>query len=62
MHVHLSIFCLPVCLLQLISSSGRVTAYLPNLRAAVQHFRGFASYDKYVEKEDIEPGINKLII
>uniref|UniRef100_A0A8W8M885 Uncharacterized protein n=1 Tax=Magallana gigas TaxID=29159 RepID=A0A8W8M885_MAGGI len=40
---------------KLISSSGRVTAYLPNLRAAVQHFRGFASYNKYVEKEDIEP-------
>lgn len=40
---------------KLISSSGRVTAYLPNFRAAVQHFRGFASYSKYGEKEDIEP-------
>lgn len=35
--------------------TGRVTAYLPNFRTAVQHFRSLSSYDKIVEIEDLEP-------
>ncbi|XP_062595314.1 cobalamin trafficking protein CblD-like isoform X2 [Saccostrea cucullata] len=42
---------------RLFTSPGRVTAYLPNFRAAVQHFRNFSSYDKLpnIEIEDIDP-------
>ncbi|XP_048754068.2 cobalamin trafficking protein CblD-like [Ostrea edulis] len=39
---------------RLFSSPARVTAYLPNIRAAVQHFRNFSSYDKLPKMAEIE--------
>ena len=32
--------------MQMVTSTRRVVAYLPNLQAAVQHFRVFSSYDE----------------
>lgn len=33
-----------ILIFQLITKSGRVTAYLPNLNAAVNHFRTFSTH------------------